>query len=102
MIAVGIRDVSVKWFVVSALMLLALEIDPDVDGLSKGPSNPADIGTRCAVMAGREDRAYLSCAEQATRPSGVSDGRDGSSPDQPRLDQAGHEHSGRRYPLRRR
>ena len=39
------------------------ETSPNETGLSKGPANPADIGNRCAVMAGREDRAYLNCPE---------------------------------------
>ena len=49
-------------------LLLALEPGADgseVTGLSKGPGNPADIGSRCAALAGRDDRAYLDCAEQA-------------------------------------
>jgi hypothetical protein len=45
------------------LLLLATEVGGEEPGLSKGPADPADIASRCAVMAGRTDRAYLNCAE---------------------------------------
>jgi hypothetical protein len=53
---------------------LIVEVGGEDAGLSPGPANPADIGTRCAVIAGREDRGYLNCAEQkrsAQRPRQV-------------------------------
>ena len=49
------------------LLLLAAEVGDEEAGLSKGPTDPSDIGTRCAVMAGRTDRAYLNCAEHDRR-----------------------------------
>jgi hypothetical protein len=51
-------------YVVAALFFPATIAAAQETGLSKGPLNPADIGTRCAVMAGRNDRAYLNCLEQ--------------------------------------
>lgn len=53
----------VQRYAVVVLWLAAAEIGDEETGLSKGPANPADLGTRCAVLAGREDRAYLHCAE---------------------------------------
>ena len=51
-------------FMLVILLAAAAEIGAEeTPGLSKGPANPAEIGTRCAVMAGREDRAYLNCPE---------------------------------------
>ena len=61
------------------LLLLTMEIGDEETGLSKGPENPADIGSRCAVMAGRDDRAYLHCAEQARRRSTAADESSGAS-----------------------
>ena len=53
-------------FMLVILLAAAAEIGAEeTPGLSKGPANPAEIGTRCAVMAGREDRAYLNCPEPA-------------------------------------
>jgi hypothetical protein len=82
------------------LLLLAMEIADEETGLSKGPANPADIGSRCAVIAGRDDRAYLHCAEQARRRATAAD-ESGIPSDRP------HVHPGwsddgvtRRYPLR--
>lgn len=43
-------------------LLLASEMGGEEVGLSTGPADPGDIGTRCSVMAGRTDRAYLNCA----------------------------------------
>jgi hypothetical protein len=48
----------------SVLLLLAAEVGGEEAGLSKGPADPSPIGTRCGVMAGRTDRAYLNCADQ--------------------------------------
>ena len=67
-----------QWALVVVLLLAAEVADEDA-GLSKGPADPSDIGTRCAVMAGRADRAYLNCAEHdrrasRTRDPSVSDG----------------------------
>jgi hypothetical protein len=47
----------------AVMLLLAAEVGGEAPGLSKGPADPADIGTRCAAIAGRTDRAYLNCAE---------------------------------------
>lgn len=55
-----------QWALV-VLLLLAAEVGEEDAGLSKGPADPADIGTRCAAMAGRTDRAYLNCAEHDRR-----------------------------------
>ena len=60
-------------FMLVILLAAAAEISAEeTPGLSKGPANPAEIGTRCAIMAGREDRAYLNCPEQLI----VQPGRD--------------------------
>jgi hypothetical protein len=82
------------------LLFLTIESDPEAIGLSKGPMDPADIGNRCAVMAGRDDRAYLHCAEQAQRPAAASHGHSGRL----RFDERGGRDDGgtRRYPLQRR
>ena len=86
------------------LLLLTIESGPEPIGLSKGPMDPADIGNRCAVMAGRDDRAYLDCAEQARRLAAPSHGDTGTFLEPPRFDDRGGGHDGgtRRYPLQRR
>jgi len=88
------------------LLLVALEGGPatertDETGLSRGDANPAEVGTRCAVLAGREDRAYLDCATQAPKPTSSSDA---ALNDRLRIDPSGggHENAGRRYPVRSR
>jgi hypothetical protein len=81
------------------LILLAMEGDDEVPGLGKGPANPADIGTRCAVLAGREDRGYLDCARQAP-PSSTSRGRTPAEPVHPGPSGGTREGTARRYPLR--
>jgi hypothetical protein len=55
---------AMKRYLVATLLLQAASVSAQETGLSKGPVNPADIGTRCAVMAGRDDRAYLNCLER--------------------------------------
>jgi hypothetical protein len=50
------------------LLLLAAEIGDEEAGLSKGFADPSPIGTRCGVMAGRTDRAYLNCADHDPAP----------------------------------
>ena len=89
---------------VLTVLLLAMDADTDMTGLSKGPLNPADIGSRCAVMAGRDDRAFLHCAEQAQRPAATTQGQAGPSLELPRLDHSGASYDGdtRRYQPRRR
>jgi hypothetical protein len=81
--------------VLLALLLLATEVDTDEIGLSKGAANPADIGSRCAVMAGRDDRAYLDCAEAARR---GATGGSATSPEGPRPDRPGWSQGGVRRP----
>jgi hypothetical protein len=87
--------------VLAALLMLAMQSSNEEPGLSKGPTDPADIGTRCSVMAGREDRAYLNCAQQArpaSPPTGVA------APEQPQGDRVGvgRDSTGRPYPVRTR
>lgn len=84
------------------LLLLVLEIGAEETGLSKGAADPADIGSRCAVMAGRDDRAYLHCADEARRRTAPADGTRGTPSDRPRPEQSGGGQDGvtRRYPLR--
>jgi hypothetical protein len=95
------RDRLIGRCVLVVLLGVALvEIDDETTGLSKGPVDPSDLGTRCAVMAGRDDRAYLHCAERAPRAPGVNAGRDESSPDRRRLHPSGSER-GTRGHLRR-
>jgi len=88
------------------LLLVALESGPatertDETGLSRGDANPAEVGTRCAVLAGRDDRAYLDCGTQAPKPTSSSDA---TLNDRLRIDPSGggHESAGRRYPVRSR
>jgi hypothetical protein len=80
------------------LLLLAAENNSEETGLSKGPVNPADLGSRCAVLAGREDRAYLDCAAQAPKATT----NDATLQDRLRTDPSvsGHDEGGRRYPVR--
>ena len=94
-----------RWGVLM-LLLVALEGGPatehtDDSGLSRGDANPAELGTRCAVLAGRDDRAYLDCGMQAPRPTPSSDA---TLNDRLRIDPSGggHESAGRRYPVRSR
>ena len=86
------------------LLFLTIESDPETIGLSKGSTDPADIGSRCAVMAGRDDRAYLHCADRTEPLAGVSHGRTGTSVAPLRFEDLGGRHDGgtRRYPLQRR
>jgi hypothetical protein len=93
--------VSTRRGALAALLVLAMQGDGEETGLSKGPQNPADLGTRCSVLAGREDRAYLDCGKQAPQPPAP---RQVTPPEQPRPDHSGtgREGTGRRYPLRRR
>jgi hypothetical protein len=57
------RAVRLNRCALAALVLLGAELGGDETGLSRGPADPSDLGTRCAAIAGREDRAYLKCAE---------------------------------------
>jgi hypothetical protein len=94
------RGRAVSGCAVVALWLLLAQVHGEDTGLSKGPVNPADIGTRCGVMAGRDDRAYLNCAEQerAARKAGESGQDAPSTIGRPR---AGHDDATRRrYPFR--
>jgi hypothetical protein len=86
-----------KHSAVATLLVLAMQSGSEEPGLGKGPADPADLGTRCSVLAGREDRAYLDCGKQAPTSSIAP-------PDGPRPDQVGvgREGSGRRYPRRNR
>ena len=90
--------------IVPALLLLMTDADTETTGLSKGPLDPADIGSRCAVTAGREDRAYLHCSEQAQRPAAPTQVDVGTSSQLQRLEHSrdGYEGDARRLPLRRR
>lgn len=102
MIANTLGDISKSRYVALALVLLSMELDAGTIALSKGPTDPADIGSRCAVMAGREDRAYIDCAEQARRSPTVSEGRS-TFFNTPRLESpSDHRGDTRRYPLRSR
>jgi hypothetical protein len=58
-----------KRYLIAALLVQATGVSAQETGLSKGPVNRADIGTRCAVIAGRDDRAYLNCLESQSAPS---------------------------------
>ena len=89
------------------LLLLAMEIGAmaigaEEAGLSKGAANPADLGHRCAVMAGRDDRAYLHCADEARRRMAPADGTRGTPSDGLRPEHSDSSRDGvtRRYPLR--
>jgi hypothetical protein len=89
-------------YLVAATLLCAAAIGADQTGLSKGPENPADIGNRCAVLAGRGDRAYLDCAEQGRTARNVNEA---TGVERRRTDDwtSGHEsRPARRYPLRSR
>ena len=90
--------------IVLALLLLMTDADTETTGLSKGPLDPADIGSRCAVMAGRDDRAYLHCSDQTQPPAAPSHEQVGTSSPRPRLDHSGGSYEGdaRRFPLRTR
>jgi hypothetical protein len=92
------RDVAMRRCALVALLLLAAETGSDETGLSKGPENPADLGSRCAVLAGREDRAYLDCAAQAPKASSNDAASQERSPTEPSV--SGKEGGGRRYPIR--
>ena len=83
------------------VLMLALESGADETGLSKGPADPADLGSRCSVMAGREDRAYLDCGRRAP---GVSTATDIIPLERWRIEHFGASPDGtaRRYPLRAR
>jgi hypothetical protein len=82
----------------AVLLMLALESGGEATGLSKGPDNPADIGSRCAVLAGREDRAYLHCGKHAP-PAATSRGV-ATEPSRPGPFGVGREGTDRRYRLR--
>lgn len=89
------RAVAMRRCALAVLLLLAAQNASDETGLSKGPENPADLGSRCAVLAGREDRAYLDCAAQAPKASSsdaTSSERSRNEPSGP-----GKEGGGRRY-----
>jgi hypothetical protein len=94
----------VRRFIVLGLLRLMADADTETSGLSKGPLNPADIGSRCAVTAGREDRAYLHCSEQAQRPAAPPREDVGTSSRLQRLEHSRDSYDGaaRRFPLRRR
>jgi hypothetical protein len=77
------------------LLLVAMEGDTDEIGLSKGVANPADIGSRCAAMAGRDDRAYLDCAARVRRGATSSNA---TSPERPRPERPGWTRTGGRRP----
>ena len=97
--ATRFRDVVVAHGAVTTLLVLAMQSGGEEPGLSKGLDDPADLGTRCSVLAGRDDRAYLDCGKQAP-PASTSI----APPDGPRSDPVGvsREESGRRYRLRNR
>jgi hypothetical protein len=59
---------AMKRYMIAALLIQAASVSAQETGLSKGPFNPADIGSRCAVLAGRDDRAYLNCLETQGAP----------------------------------
>lgn len=80
----------------AVLLMLALESGGEVTGLSKGPDNPADIGSRCAVLAGREDRGYLHCGKHAP-PAATSGGGAPTEPSRPEPFGVGREGTDRRY-----
>jgi hypothetical protein len=98
--ATRFRDVVMTHGAVAALLVLAMQSGSEEPGLSKGLDDPADLGTRCSVLAGRDDRAYLDCGKQAPPASTSSI----APPDGLRSDQVGvgREGSGRRYRLRNR
>lgn len=83
--------------VLLTLLLIAMDVEADQIGLSKGVANPADTGSRCAVMAGREDRAYLDCAESARRGARAGEG---TSRERPRPERPGWSQSGAKRPYR--
>jgi hypothetical protein len=85
----------------AALLVLAMESGSEETGLSKGPQNPADIGSRCSALAGREERAYLDCGKQASQPS-TSRGVAPLEPPRPDQFGVGREGTADRYRLRRR
>jgi len=91
--------VSIRQVALAALLALAMENESEETGLSKGPDNPADIGSRCAVLAGREDRAYLDCGKLAP-PSSTSRGVAPGEPPRPEPSASGHEGEAGRYRLR--
>jgi hypothetical protein len=89
--------VAIRHVALAALLALAMENQSEETGLSKGPENPADIGSRCAVLAGREDRAYLDCGKLAPSPSTSR----GVAPGEPsRPEPSGREGEAGRYRLR--
>ena len=92
--------IRIRQLALLALLLSEIETGVESIGLSKGPIDPADIGRRCAPMAGRHDRGYLDCTGQAHRSSAVSE--EGRFLDRLRLNApgSGHDVSTRRYLLR--
>jgi hypothetical protein len=86
---------SFKEYAFVLLILLGGEPGGDETGLSRGPADPADLGTRCAVMAGRDDRAYLKCAEPERA---VPRPNDALRLDRPFTDHPGGDGRPRRYP----
>lgn len=83
-------------------VVLSLAAVGDDTGLSKGPANPADMGTRCAAIAGRDDRAYLNCGQQG-KPTENASSPSQSAPAHTRPpDVRPDEGVSRRYPSRNR
>lgn len=90
---------AIRRVALATLLVLAMQGEREETGLSKGPENPADLGSRCSVLAGREDRAYLDCGKQAPQPS-TSRGVTPPEQSPPGQVGVGREGTGRRYPLR--
>lgn len=97
----GVVTLAIRRVALATLLVLAMQGEREETGLSKGPENPADIGSRCSALAGREDRAYLDCGKQAPE---SSTSRGVTPHEEPRAGQfgVGREGTGRRYPLRSR
>jgi hypothetical protein len=93
-----VQTVSITHITLATLLVLAMESGSEETGLSKGPENPAEIGSRCAVLAGRDDRAYLDCGKLAPQPTS----RGGALADPSRPDPFGtiREGEAERYRLR--
>jgi hypothetical protein len=94
-----VRVIAMRGYALAALVMLALDAGADEVGLSKGAADPADLGTRCSAMAGREDRAYLDCGKHApgvSTPTGVAPREPG------RTERSGSDsdNTARRYPFR--
>lgn len=96
------RRSALQILLLLAMEIGVMEIGAEETGLSKGAADPADIGSRCAVMAGRDDRAYLHCADEARQRTAPVDGTRGTLPDRlrPEHPEPGRDGVTRRYPLR--